>query len=143
MNQENTPVSPIMPGAWLGMVGGGQLGRMFCFAAQAMGYRVAVLDPDIVLRADFGPGAALSRLARGAGNVAKGAIAFSGFAGAVQLARINGSWGFVASLHGAPYSVASFSVRDGRIVQQGPIAELEDRPADRFVAEFLAAEKAL
>jgi 5-(carboxyamino)imidazole ribonucleotide synthase len=28
------------------MVGGGQLGRMFCFAAQAMGYRVAVLDPD-------------------------------------------------------------------------------------------------
>lgn len=28
------------------MVGGGQLGRMFCFAAQSMGYRVAVLDPD-------------------------------------------------------------------------------------------------
>ena len=41
------PTSPIMPGAWLGMVGGGQLGRMFCFAAQAMGYRVAVLDPDM------------------------------------------------------------------------------------------------
>ena len=39
-------VSPILPGAWLGMVGGGQLGRMFCFAAQSMGYRVAVLDPD-------------------------------------------------------------------------------------------------
>jgi len=28
------------------MLGGGQLGRMFCFAAQALGYRVAVLDPD-------------------------------------------------------------------------------------------------
>ncbi|MCG1047830.1 5-(carboxyamino)imidazole ribonucleotide synthase [Mycetohabitans rhizoxinica] len=41
------PRAPIMPGAWLGMVGGGQLGRMFCFAAQAMGYRVAVLDPEI------------------------------------------------------------------------------------------------
>jgi 5-(carboxyamino)imidazole ribonucleotide synthase len=40
------PTSPILPGAWLGVVGGGQLGRMFCFAAQAMGYRVAVLDPD-------------------------------------------------------------------------------------------------
>jgi 5-(carboxyamino)imidazole ribonucleotide synthase len=40
--------APILPGAWLGMVGGGQLGRMFCFAAQAMGYRVAVLDPDAV-----------------------------------------------------------------------------------------------
>nr|WP_284700850.1 5-(carboxyamino)imidazole ribonucleotide synthase [Robbsia betulipollinis] len=37
---------PILPGAWLGILGGGQLGRMFCFAAQSMGYRVAVLDPD-------------------------------------------------------------------------------------------------
>jgi 5-(carboxyamino)imidazole ribonucleotide synthase len=46
MNAQNIPVSPILPGAWLGMVGGGQLGRMFCFAAQSMGYRVAVLDPD-------------------------------------------------------------------------------------------------
>lgn len=36
----------IAPGRWLGVLGGGQLGRMFCFAAQAMGYRVAVLDPD-------------------------------------------------------------------------------------------------
>ncbi|AKJ70208.1 phosphoribosylaminoimidazole carboxylase ATPase subunit [Pandoraea thiooxydans] len=37
---------PILPGAWLGMLGGGQLGRMFCFAAQSMGYKVCVLDPD-------------------------------------------------------------------------------------------------
>lgn len=28
------------------MLGGGQLGRMFCFAAQSMGYKVCVLDPD-------------------------------------------------------------------------------------------------
>lgn len=35
-----------MPGDWLGMIGGGQLGRMFCHAAQSMGYKVAVLDPD-------------------------------------------------------------------------------------------------
>ncbi|MDU0810902.1 MAG: 5-(carboxyamino)imidazole ribonucleotide synthase [Burkholderia sp.] len=38
--------SPILPGAWLGMIGGGQLARMFCFSAQSMGYRVAVLDPN-------------------------------------------------------------------------------------------------
>lgn len=38
--------SPILPGAWLGMLGGGQLGRMFTHAAQAMGYKVCVLDPD-------------------------------------------------------------------------------------------------
>lgn len=37
---------PVLPGDWLGMVGGGQLGRMFCHAAQSLGYRVAVLDPD-------------------------------------------------------------------------------------------------
>ncbi|BBE10127.1 phosphoribosylaminoimidazole carboxylase ATPase subunit [Mycoavidus cysteinexigens] len=41
-----TPSFPILPGAWLGILGGGQLGRMFCFAAQTMGYRVAVLDPN-------------------------------------------------------------------------------------------------
>lgn len=35
----------LAPGAWLGMLGGGQLGRMFCHAAQRLGYRVAVLDP--------------------------------------------------------------------------------------------------
>ncbi|MAO50008.1 MAG: 5-(carboxyamino)imidazole ribonucleotide synthase [Pusillimonas sp.] len=36
----------VKPGQWLGMIGGGQLGRMFCHAAQRLGYRVAVLDPD-------------------------------------------------------------------------------------------------
>lgn len=33
------------PGQWLGLLGGGQLGRMFCMAAQSLGYRVLVLDP--------------------------------------------------------------------------------------------------
>ena len=33
-------------GSWLGCIGGGQLGRMFVHAAQAMGYKVLVLDPD-------------------------------------------------------------------------------------------------
>lgn len=37
---------PLLPGATLGVMGGGQLGRMFAHAAQALGYRVAVLDPD-------------------------------------------------------------------------------------------------
>ena len=38
----------ILPGATLGVLGGGQLGRMFCVAARTMGYRVVVLDPDPV-----------------------------------------------------------------------------------------------
>jgi 5-(carboxyamino)imidazole ribonucleotide synthase len=34
------------PATWLGVMGGGQLGRMFAQAAQAMGYKVAVLEPS-------------------------------------------------------------------------------------------------
>src|SRR6201986_4566082 len=74
MNSDNTPVSPILPGAWLGMVGGGPVGRMFCFAAQAMGYCVPVVDPDESspagsvadkhIRAAYHAEAALTELAR-------------------------------------------------------------------------------
>jgi len=38
--------SVILPGATLGVLGGGQLGRMFAHAAQSMGYFTAVLDAD-------------------------------------------------------------------------------------------------
>jgi 5-(carboxyamino)imidazole ribonucleotide synthase len=45
-DQQHTPFLPTAhPPAWLGVMGGGQLGRMFAHAAQAMGYRVAVLEP--------------------------------------------------------------------------------------------------
>jgi len=37
----------ILPTAMLGILGGGQLGRMFTMSALSMGYRVTVLDPDI------------------------------------------------------------------------------------------------
>jgi 5-(carboxyamino)imidazole ribonucleotide synthase len=36
----------ILPGATVGVLGGGQLGRMFTIRARTMGYRVVVLDPD-------------------------------------------------------------------------------------------------
>src|SRR5438132_13615059 len=36
----------IPPGSWLGLLGGGQLGRMFAQAAQRLGYRILVVDPD-------------------------------------------------------------------------------------------------
>lgn len=38
--------APILPPAWLGILGGGQLGRMFIHEAQSLGYKVCVLDPD-------------------------------------------------------------------------------------------------
>ena len=38
--------APILPGATLGVLGSGQLGRMFAMAARRMGYRVHVLSPE-------------------------------------------------------------------------------------------------
>jgi len=38
--------APLLPGATIGIFGGGQLGRMMAMAARAMGYRILVLDPD-------------------------------------------------------------------------------------------------
>ncbi|MEM7258948.1 MAG: 5-(carboxyamino)imidazole ribonucleotide synthase [Pseudomonadota bacterium] len=49
------PAVPLLPGATLGVLGGGQLGRMFSHAATRMGYHVAVLDP-----APTGPAAEVS-----------------------------------------------------------------------------------
>jgi 5-(carboxyamino)imidazole ribonucleotide synthase len=69
----------VQPGAWLGLLGGGQLGRMFTMAAQGMGYRVAVLDPgadspagsvaDRHLQAGYLDQAALAELATLCGGV--------------------------------------------------------------------------
>ncbi len=64
----------IAPGAWLGLLGGGQLGRMFSMAAQSLGYKVVVLDPgadspagsvaDRHIRADYLDREGLAELAR-------------------------------------------------------------------------------
>nr|WP_217343786.1 5-(carboxyamino)imidazole ribonucleotide synthase [Noviherbaspirillum sp. L7-7A]MBV0877871.1 5-(carboxyamino)imidazole ribonucleotide synthase [Noviherbaspirillum sp. L7-7A] len=61
------------PATWLGVMGGGQLGRMFAHAAQAMGYKVAVLEPapqcpaghaaDHLLSAAYDDAATLAELA--------------------------------------------------------------------------------
>lgn len=52
--QKNLRVAkPILPGATIGIFGGGQLGRMTAMAARAMGYRILVLDPDPACPARF------------------------------------------------------------------------------------------
>ena len=38
---------PILPGATIGVLGSGQLGRMFAIAARRMGYRVHTYSPDL------------------------------------------------------------------------------------------------
>jgi 5-(carboxyamino)imidazole ribonucleotide synthase len=67
-------VTTVPPGSWLGLLGGGQLGRMFCMAAQSLGYKVCVLDPgsdspagavaDDHIAADYLDRAGLAELAR-------------------------------------------------------------------------------
>jgi 5-(carboxyamino)imidazole ribonucleotide synthase len=39
-------VTPVLPGATIGIFGGGQLGRMMTLAARVLGYHVIILDPD-------------------------------------------------------------------------------------------------
>lgn len=69
----------ILPGATIGLLGGGQLGRMTGYAARSLGYDVHVLDPDPacparavasrVITAPFGDAGAAAELARGANLV--------------------------------------------------------------------------
>ena len=42
----DTSSTPLLPGSTIGMLGGGQLGRMFALAAAPLGYRVHVFDPN-------------------------------------------------------------------------------------------------
>ncbi|HLB08395.1 MAG TPA: 5-(carboxyamino)imidazole ribonucleotide synthase, partial [Gemmatimonadaceae bacterium] len=39
-------MTPVLPGATIGILGGGQLGRMMTLAARVLGYHVIILDPD-------------------------------------------------------------------------------------------------
>ncbi len=88
---------------------------------------VAVLDPDVVLRADGGarrPGA--SALVRGAEAVASGAVRFGrGLAPFVRPALVNGVAGGVVMRQGRPFSVVAFTVADGRIAAIDILADPE------------------
>ncbi len=53
MSSDSSSAKPILPGATIGIFGGGQLGRMTAMAARGMGYRILVLDPDPACPARF------------------------------------------------------------------------------------------
>jgi RNA polymerase sigma factor (sigma-70 family) len=82
---------------------------------------VAVLDPDVVLRADLG--AAGSQEVRGAAAVVGRAMFFSQLGLVMKPALINGAVGVVATRDGEPFSVGGFTVRDGRIVEMDWLAD--------------------
>ena len=77
---------------------------------------VAVLDPDVVLRADGGR-TGLSEHLQGAETVAGQALLWSRVDLTTRRVLINGAAGVVAFLHGQPFSVAAVTIRNGKIVE--------------------------
>jgi RNA polymerase sigma-70 factor (ECF subfamily) len=87
---------------------------------------VAVLDPDVILRSDAGPGRPRDTVVvRGAAEVAGRAVSFSGLAPFVRPALINGAAGVVVANRGRRFSVMAFTIRDGRVVAIDALADPE------------------
>jgi RNA polymerase sigma factor (sigma-70 family) len=77
---------------------------------------VAVLDPDVVVRADFGPARGLKEV-RGAAAVARQALGYARLGLEMRPALINGVAGGVGFLNGKPFSIGAITVRNGKIVE--------------------------
>jgi RNA polymerase sigma factor (sigma-70 family) len=86
---------------------------------------VAVLDPDVVLRADVGPLAGGTREVRGAEAVASQSLAYSRLGLVVQPALVNGALGAVTTRDGELFSVGGMTVRGGKIVEIDILADPE------------------
>jgi RNA polymerase sigma-70 factor (ECF subfamily) len=87
---------------------------------------VAVLDPDIVLRADGGALTGLSRVVRGARAVASQAATFSRSGLSNQLVVVNGSLGFVSRRpDGRVFAVIGFTIAGGKIVEMDILSDPE------------------
>jgi RNA polymerase sigma factor (sigma-70 family) len=84
---------------------------------------VALLDPDVVLRQDFGVGR--SREVRGVAAVARQAAAYAQIELVGKPALINGAVGVVVTRDGQPFSVGAFTVRRGTIVEMDWLLDRE------------------
>jgi RNA polymerase sigma factor (sigma-70 family) len=85
---------------------------------------VALLDPDVVLRADVGAAGGF-REVRGRAAVVRQASSYSRLGLVVQPALVNGVVGAVSTRDGEPFSVGSFTVRGGKIVEIDILADPE------------------
>jgi len=85
---------------------------------------VALLDPDVVLRADGG-GTGLSHFVRGAEKVAAQAVMYRRVGLTPHRALVNGAPGMVTFRDGEPFSVAAVTVRRGRIVEMDFLTDPE------------------
>ena len=87
---------------------------------------VALLDPDIVLRADSGPGLPGATLeVRGAAEVAGRALTYARLQLLNRPVLVNGMLGMIAYRDGQPFSVGAVTVRGGRIVEMDILADPE------------------
>ncbi|HEX6422100.1 MAG TPA: sigma factor-like helix-turn-helix DNA-binding protein [Acidimicrobiales bacterium] len=86
---------------------------------------VAVLDPDVVARADSGEGARGSVVVRGAAAVAARAITYARLSPFARPALVNGTPGVVVAPGGRVTAVMAFTVSDGRIVEMDTLNDPE------------------
>jgi RNA polymerase sigma factor (sigma-70 family) len=86
---------------------------------------VAVLDPDVVLRADVGPLAGGTRVTRGAETVARQARSYARLDLVPHPVLVNGAVGSVSTRGGEPFSIGAFTIRGGKIVEMYIIADPE------------------
>ena len=85
---------------------------------------LAVLDPEVVLRADSGAVlAGASREVRGARTVAEHALTFARLAPFAQPALVNGAAGVVVAPRGRPVAVMGFTITQGKIVEIDILAD--------------------
>jgi len=85
---------------------------------------IAVLDPDVVLRADGGL-TGLSQHLRGAEAVAGQALVWSRVDLTLRRVLVNGAAGIVAFLHGQPFSIGAFTIKNGKIAEIDFLADPE------------------
>jgi len=87
---------------------------------------VALLDPDVVLRADGGTGRpAASRVIHGRAAVAGQALMFALPDAELRPALVNGAAGVVVTFAGQPVSVMGFTVAEGKVLEIDAIADPE------------------
>jgi RNA polymerase sigma-70 factor (ECF subfamily) len=85
---------------------------------------VALLHPDVVLRADFGPGRpGRSAVYRGVAAVVGQARMSANAAAQLHPALVNGAAGVVVTVRGRPFAVMGFTVAEGRIVEIDAIGD--------------------
>jgi RNA polymerase sigma-70 factor (ECF subfamily) len=85
---------------------------------------VAVLDPDVVLRADRGV-TGVSQHLRGAETVASQALLFRRLDLTMKRALVNGAAGMVTFLNDRPFSVCAATIKNGRIAELDFLADPE------------------